>query len=160
MNRDEVIFAAETGDVLLCRGPWWVRSATAEGIGHVAMAVLVRGIPTVYEYTITGFHETLLTQWLKKRKGPVWLGKAPAQVRENGARVVAAVLKHRPARYDFFGAVKIVLSTIFGRNMGRVVRMCSPFVQEIWESAGWKGPGRPMDPGDFMRYCDKIVFIS
>lgn len=160
---------ASTGDVLLVRKSTWVRLLTAESFSHVAILVWEgnHGGLWVYEFVEgTGYRSTPASAWIDQYAGcDLWLGMAPEIVRMNGETVRTAAHSYRDKRkifqrYGWLSLIKVWLSQWLKIRIRVFQRVCSTFVQELWEAAGYTGFSQTEDPGNIANACCHLIKIN
>lgn len=169
MTYQEMRVAAKSGDVLLVRGNRLVRIFTAESVSHVAVLVWMPkgGGLWVFEFVEgEGYQSMPASQWFAARSGQkIYYGKAPALVRFEADKIYKATTRYRtlkPIRrwYGWFSLITVWASQVIRRPIPVWAKVCSTFVQEVWESAGWQGFTRTADPGDFLEKCQSVAPVE
>ena len=160
---------AKTGDVLLVRKSTLVRIFTAESFSHVA--VLIWGLDDgglwVYEFVERiGYRSVPASSWIEQYANcDVWLGMAPEIVSINEDKVRNAAHSYRDKRkiyqrYGWLSLVKVWLSQVLNLRIRVFQRVCSTFVQELWEEAGYTGFRQTEDPGNIANACRHLIKID
>lgn len=167
MTYAELRKIAKTGDALFVGGNLFVRVATAESYSHVACLVwMPDGGLWVFEFTEDhGYRSVPASQWFEERENEdVWLGIAPVPVHFNPEQVKKAVTAYRNPgarrNYGWLSLIVVWFSQVIRRRLPVLYRVCSTFVQEVWETAGFKGFARTADPGDVARVCQAMYLVS
>ena len=169
MTYQELRQLAMTGDVLLVRGSMWVRLLTAESYSHAALLVWDEADGLwVYEFLEgQGYQSMPASQWFEERAGrgqELYYGEAPEIVRAQPWRVTQAARSYRDRglrrRYGWLSLLTVWWSQIRGKRLPVWFRVCSTFVQECWEAAGFQEFERTADPGDIAMVCDTLHRID
>ena len=169
MTYQELRQVAMTGDVLLVRGSMWVRLLTAESYSHAALLVWDEADGLwVYEFLEgQGYQSMPASQWFEERAGrgqELYYGEAPEIVRAQPWRVTQAARSYRDRglrrRYGWLSLLTVWWSQIRGKRLPVWFRVCSTFVQECWEAAGFQEFERTADPGDIAMVCDTLHRID
>ena len=167
MTYQELRQVAMTGDVLLVRGNLLVRMLTAESYSHVALLLWEeQGGLWVYEFVEgKGYQSMPASQWFAARRGQeIYHGEAPETVHAMPWQVVTAARAYRDRRfakrYGWLSLAKVWISQLIGCRVPVRMRVCSTFVQECWEAAGYDGLKRTADPGDIAMECDTLHRID
>lgn len=168
MTYNEARLSIKTGDVALVKGLRSIRVATGESYSHVGLFVWIEG-PGLWVYEFVegiGFHALPASQWFRQRAGQIiYWGEAPALVRDNGPMVSAAAVDYRTGRpitrwYGWLSLPVIWLSQVLNQRLPVWLRVCSTYVQECWEAAGYKRLTRTADPGDIAENCQRLTRIN
>lgn len=158
----------KTGDALITRKGRVIRFLTGESYNHVALfAWLAPDSLWVYEFTQKyGYRALPASAWLDERRGEmVYWGAAPPSVTDNAAKIVETVLSYRDKdRHDrWYGWLSLPVvwfSQVINRRLPVHLKVCSTFVQEVWESAGYTGFRRTADPGDIAAHCLSLTRLQ
>ena len=166
MNYSAVRAWASNGDVIGVKGTNFIGKAirffTQEKYSHVALFVWHEGGLWVYEFLGRGGYQcTPASQWFQLRKGQdIWVGKAPAVVRTVPERVMLSASSFRSSfikqQYGFLSYITIALAQITKSRPDTALKVCSTFVQHVWEQCGYRFTVTP-DPGDVMRIAKNIA---
>lgn len=176
MTYAEIKKDVRSGDVLLVKGTSFfgtaIRMLTGESYSHVAMLVWQSPLPSskgnlwVFEFVEgKGFQSMPASTWIAQRKGEkLTYGRAPLQVRQFCDLAKLAALEYRTKSvfkrgYGWLSLVKVLLSQITKKRIGVHQRVCSTFVQECWERAGYDMP-QTADPGDIGEYCQQKTTLT
>lgn len=156
-----------TGDAVITISNLLVRIFTAESFSHVGIILVEDEIPYVVETheSIDNTRKILLKDWLKQYE-KVYVGRPVLHIRRHRDKIEDKIYEYleKPVsqkKYGYFTLPLVWLNQIFPkRKMPHKLNVCSTFVQEMWNSTGWKF-GRLMDPGDVaIEGCDLLRRIK
>lgn len=167
MTYKELKTLVKTGDVLAVRGSMFVRTFTAESYSHVAVLVwMPDGGLWVFEFKERcGFRSMPASEWFQEFKGKdVYWVTAPEIVHKHPDRVLEKVLKYRnpdaKVQYGWLSFISIWFSQLFNCKIPVVFRVCSTFVQKVWEYAYYEGFCRTADPGDIVQEGSMLIKLG
>ena len=160
MNYSEMRLAAKTGDILLVEGKGFfsrlVRVVTGESISHVALLFWLDGGLFVAEMIEgKGYQILPASQWFPAA-GPVLFGCAPQVVQDLPKTILRTIAKYRDnkkqQRYGYCSLLKVWWAQVTGKQIKVHQRVCSTFVQDVWEQCGFHFK-QTADPGDYLGLC-------
>jgi len=168
MTYAEVRERAKNGDVLLLEGSGFVskfiRVFTGQSISHVAALVwLEDGLFIAEMIEGTGYQLKPASERIKGYKGIVYFGEAPKVIHDNPDCVKSKILAYRADKskqeYGYFSLLSVWWAQIRHEQMKVKKKVCSTFIQEIWEGCGYKFK-QLADPGDYVNLCQSIAKID
>ena len=152
-----------TGDVVGVKGTGLfskvVMFMTKEKFSHVAMFVWHGTGLWVYEFVEgRGYQCTPASQWFEIREGQAtYIGKAPNSVRAKPEKVLESASSFRfhgfKQHYGILSLAKVWFAQIIKKDIPTRFKVCSTFIQFVWEYAGHDFTVTP-DPGDIMREAE------
>jgi hypothetical protein len=168
MTYSEMRQLAQTGDVLLVEGKGFfskmVRVVTGESISHVALLFWLDGGLFVAEMIEgKGYQIMPASQWFPRAAGPVLFGAAPVSVQSRGDTILAIIASYRDTkkkqRYGYLSLLKVWWAQITGQQIKVHQRVCSTFVQDVWEQCGFHF-AQLADPGDYLALCRYVCAVE
>lgn len=159
---------AKTGDLLLVNGDTFVskliRYFTEESFSHVAMLFwLDKNLFVAEMIEGVGFRISPASQWVNLVGGEIYYGESPSEVNCDELIIDKKILSYRAdlkkQEYGYLSLILIYISQYTGLKVNSAKKVCSTFVQDIWESCGVKFD-RMSDPGDFEDFCTKIIKLE
>lgn len=160
MNYKQLRNSAISGDVLGVKGDGFfskiVKFFTKEKYSHVAMLVWHGTGLWVYEFVEgRGYQCMPASQWLELRNGQkIYFGRGPNEMTNNEECIIKSTGSFRVSEikqhYGIISLVKVVLSQWTGKKINVYFKVCSTFIQHVWEECGFK-MDTTADPGDIMR---------
>lgn len=166
MTYNELRDSIKTGDVLLLEGRHFfsriVRVFTGQQASHVALFVwLDDGLWIAEMLTSSGYTLTPASDRIPQISDQMYLGVAPAVVRDGASAAKSVVMKYRERgkRYGFYSLLKVWWAQLWQSRPDTEQRVCSTFVQEVWEACGFKF-NQLADPGDFFRLCEYTIPVK
>ena len=156
---------ARTGDVLGIEGKSLIsrliRGFTGGTLSHVGTLVWLGNGLFVAEFReFKGFQILPASLWVKDAQengDNVYFMKAPAAVHE--ANLEKHIFDYRAEPYGYLSLVKIWLAQLFNVKISVRRKVCSTFVQTMWERAGAVFK-RTADPSDFLQMSRDNHFIE
>lgn len=166
MTYQELREIVKTGDVVGAdSGTFFakiVKKFTKEDFSHVAMFVWHGTGLWVYEFVEgTGYQCMPASQWFQLRDGQVLkVGKAPAEVYAKGDKFIQkTVSKFRAEKSKHYGILSLV-SVFFAQLIKKKIpthfKVCSTFIQFVWEECGFTEFKMTADPGNIMRWAESF----
>lgn len=161
MIYSEMRLSAKTGDLLLVKGKGFfsqmVRVVTGESISHVALLFWLDGGLFVAEMIEDNGYQILpASQWFPGAAGPVLFGCAPKVVQDCPKTILGTIARYRDdkkrQRYGYLSLLKVWWAQITGKQIKVHQRVCSTFVQDVWEQCGFHFQ-QTADPGDYLGLC-------
>jgi hypothetical protein len=156
-----------TGDAIITVSSLWVRILTAESFSHVGIILVENDKVYVVETheSIDNTRKILLDTWLENYE-IVYVGRPIPEIRQHRRKIQDKIYEYlkKPVTEKKYGYLTLPLvwfNQIFTKHkMPHHLNVCSTFVQEMWNSTGWKF-GRLMDPGDVaIEGCDLLRRIK
>lgn len=165
MKIKELKAFVKTGDALLTVSSKWVRFFTMESFSHTAIILKEELVVYVVEtHESTGTTSRLLfDDWIQKYD-LVFLGIPDKIIVLNRITIKQTILDYleKPEsekRYGYWTLPLVWWNQIVNRKSKHKLNVCSTFVQEIWNSVGWK-LGKLADPGDIAMSCLELHRIE
>lgn len=168
MTYPELRAKAKSGDVILLEGNGFVskiiRAATGQSISHIAVLVwLADGLFIAEMVEGVGFQLSPASQRIPALKGIVYFGAAPKVVQDQHGKVVQCVIGYRAdkkkQKYGYASLLKVWWAQLWHKEYKTRQKVCSTFVQEIWECCGFNF-AQTADPGDYVGLCQYISKVE
>src|SRR5210317_983740 len=158
MTYEQIRARAVNGDVLGVKGKGLINKiirAFSDDWSHVGVFVWHGTGLWLYEFTLHGYMCTPASQWFELNKGKkIYFGRAPVTVRSKPEIVLQAASSFRASHilqhYGLLTYPKILWASITKKDYPTTMKVCSTFVQYVWEEAGFDLK-ETADPGDIMR---------
>lgn len=166
MTYSSIRHRIRTGDVLLVEGRGLagklIRLFTLQTISHVGL-LLRESDGGLWVAEMSGMHggyrKVPASQWVEEYQGQVvYWGIAPAEVHLGEEQLREVVNAARGRVYSYWTLVSTWLAQLIGRDTPASL-VCSTFVQQTWEAAGYKRFRHTADPGDIRRHCSSSARI-
>lgn len=164
MTYQELREIVKTGDVAGAdSGTWFakvIKKFTKEEFSHVALFVWHGSGLWIYEFVEgQGYQCMPASQWFDIRAGQkLHVGRCPEEVQKAGEQaIIDAASTFRTDKSQHYGVVSlftVFLSQVFKKRIPTKFKVCSTFVQYVWEKCGFRFDQTP-DPGDVMREAKK-----
>lgn len=159
---------AKTGDIILLEGTGIVsriiRVLTGQSISHVAALFWLDGGLFIAEMVEgVGYQIVPASQRLSAMKGIVYFGSAPKVVQDATDSIMGVICSYRTDKtkqgYGYLSLIKVWWAQIRRKPYRTRGKVCSTFVQELWESAGYHFD-QLADPGDYVRRCRYVARLE
>jgi hypothetical protein len=142
-----------------------VKKFTGEKFSHVAMFVWHGTGLWIYEFVEgTGYQCMPASQWFRLREGQtLYHGRAPLLVQAANTKwVIDRVSEFRVNKSKHYGILSlftVFLSQVIKKKLPTYFKVCSTFVQYVWERAGVEFK-QTADPGDIMRMASQVEKLT
>jgi hypothetical protein len=165
MTYQELRKIVETGSVVGAdSGTWFakvIKKFTKEEFSHVAMFIWQGDGLWIYEFVEgEGYQCMPASQWFKKREGQtLYVGKGPEKVQTCDPKImIDAAQDFREEKSQHYGLLSlftVLVAQIVKKDIPTYFKVCSTFVQYVWEMAGVDFE-ITADPGNIMRRAAEI----